>query len=123
MTDKEREGKDIHFLIDLLELSEEDPTEIQYFLGSLQKGEWEEETKEYNKLLEKYEISGDVTGFEPDYLNEEPSHREVIANIDGRFYSINGYYDSWAGTNWDDSDWKKVYPHTRTVVVYSTEKP
>lgn len=48
----------------------------------------------------------------------------VIHFIDHDVYlAAEGYYSSHSGSNYEDAEWKQVYPHTITRVIYTTTKP
>ena len=38
------------------------------------------------------------------------------------YVRLEGYYSSYEGTNFDDDDYEHVYPHQKTITVYSTSK-
>jgi hypothetical protein len=46
------------------------------------------------------------------------AHVVIQTVATGQFFRINGYYSSYDGTDWYDSELHEVQPVTKTVVVY-----
>lgn len=42
----------------------------------------------------------------------------LVIKIDNKFYRIVGYYSSYEGSNWDDSEWHEVKPQQKTITEY-----
>lgn len=51
-----------------------------------------------------------------EFREDEYIHR--IINIDGLYYKITAYYDSWNGIDWSYCEWEHVTPKTITKVIY-----
>lgn len=58
-------------------------------------------------------LVNDVHGEDGDY-----EARYLIFQVGDQLFRINGYYSSWDGDNWEDSDIREVEAYTETVTRY-----
>lgn len=48
----------------------------------------------------------------------EGSSIGFVLDLDGRYFKVSGYYNSWVGTNWEDAEVVEVVPKQKVITVY-----
>ena len=75
---------------------------------------------------EKYGYKTATLASGPAYIEEDHGGSEgdgeirfVVFSVGGQFFQVDGYYASWDGTTWEDTEPYEVFPEEVTVIQYA----
>ncbi len=89
-------------------LNEDERSKYNNFIYDCDKGHQIDLTDPDGKILT-------LIGVDSERINSQATR---VFRIDDSYFRIDGYYDSWNGTDFNDSSFRDVRPIEKTITVY-----